>query len=1118
MKSPKTALAPLPGEVTDCPPEEQLLELVQGQLTSDFAARLRAHTNRCQSCSLLLMALSDTATGSSSTTDSMGPVETTKPAEFVAEFRLLRPLGKGAMGEVFLARDTFLDRLVAVKFLTGGESGTSARERFYVEARAVARLQHSNVVTLYRAGEEQGKRYLVSEYVRGQSLERLQKPLPWTQVAEIGLSIARGLAAAHANRVLHRDIKPANVMISKNGNIKILDFGLAKLFEVASDNLSASNAGFSHANLLSASQEGALLATPLSITKSGALLGTPLYMAPEIWRAEPATTQTDVYALGALLYELCSGHPPHQATTAVALGFQILGTDAKPLATVTPGVDARLAQVIDRCLERDPAKRFVSGAEVELALNRITSSAPLMSRRLAMLLLSLFMIVLVIVAGVVMIRERQAKSQAELAQRLGQEMAAMEWLLRSARQLPLHDLGREKGMIRKRMVLLQMEFASYGSLSRGLAHYALGRGHMALHEYPDALSELQRAIDLGVQSAEVQCSYGFVLGKHFEQAMYEARLSGGGDWARKQLKELEAKYLIPAISALQKSRAMKVDASQYLEGLIAYYQRDYDTALRHAAAALQESPWLYESAKLAGDVHLERAIQARDKGDYDEAEREFARAVERYESAASIGHSDAEIYEGLAEAWVRQIEMANDRGTDAGSQYSAAILASDSIKTAEPESISGPLKKSFASLFIILRKSEPESITIARAFTCIEAAELVLKRQPHHPYAAEVAAGCNVFLSTLEQSHGRDPRPLLDKALNILEPIVKNSPRFLWGLNDLGTMYFYYGQELQLHGDPAAKAMFRKSLDYLVSAQSLDPDYISALQNSIALTGLLISASSSESEIDEHLGKSDIFFRKCVSINSQYQNCFNNYFQGYARAAYRLYWGGQDPQDKLRRALDNLAMTHKLGGDSVDAEEIGSLALFVLAAAKQRAGQDPGDALDQLHIELNRCFALAPQDAMCRTIDVQAEWVRSDWLGRQGRSATASTELALTKALLATKSPERYPDAWWSLAETHLRLARTSQVQAKVHDAHITAGLLAVDRIFAINANHALGRATQGALLLSRAQIDSGSSSAKLTAQSALQALEYALQLDPMLTHEYGPLVGSARKLASATH
>lgn len=199
----------LPGP--DCPSEERLIDLAKGRLGGAGAAALRAHAERCSACTLMLVGLSDTASDPEHGTDPEAATERKKPSLFVAEFRLIRPLGKGAMGEVFLALDTFLDRLVALKFLATSETRSSARERFYVEARAVARLQHPNVVTLYRAGEDQGRRYLVSEYVRGQSLERQKKPLPWRKVLDIGLRLASGLAEAHQHGVLHRDIKPAHV-------------------------------------------------------------------------------------------------------------------------------------------------------------------------------------------------------------------------------------------------------------------------------------------------------------------------------------------------------------------------------------------------------------------------------------------------------------------------------------------------------------------------------------------------------------------------------------------------------------------------------------------------------------------------------------------------------------------------------------------------------------------------------------------------------------------------------------------------------------------------------------------------------------------------------------------
>ncbi|HWO18990.1 MAG TPA: serine/threonine-protein kinase [Kofleriaceae bacterium] len=157
------------------------------------------------------------------------PVRRWTPPGELDEYRLVRPLGSGDMGSVWLAMDRLLDRMVAIKFIAYAEPDASTRERFAIEARAAARLAHVNVVTVYRFGEIAGRPYLVSEYIRGESLEKIEKPLPWQRCLELGIALARGLAAAHRAGIVHRDIKPANAILGADGVVKLVDFGLAKL-------------------------------------------------------------------------------------------------------------------------------------------------------------------------------------------------------------------------------------------------------------------------------------------------------------------------------------------------------------------------------------------------------------------------------------------------------------------------------------------------------------------------------------------------------------------------------------------------------------------------------------------------------------------------------------------------------------------------------------------------------------------------------------------------------------------------------------------------------------------------------------------------------------------------
>ena len=277
------------------------------------------------------------------------------------EYRLLAELGAGGMGRVYLARDTLLDREVAIKLIAQPDS--SRRERFAIEARAAARLHHPNIVSVYRIGQVGELPYIVSEYVRGNSLAHMAKPVPWQRAREIAVALARALATAHRHGVLHRDIKPDNVIVSEAGEPKLADFGLAKLIDI--DALSGGRGGEPAHGEPGNFDDGA---KPGGITEEGAILGTPYYMAPEVWAGEAATTRSDVYSFGVLLYELCAGRVPHGDVSPRALQFTVVTQQIPPLASCSPDIDPDFAAFVDGCLALAPADRLESGQAVLDAL------------------------------------------------------------------------------------------------------------------------------------------------------------------------------------------------------------------------------------------------------------------------------------------------------------------------------------------------------------------------------------------------------------------------------------------------------------------------------------------------------------------------------------------------------------------------------------------------------------------------------------------------------------------------------------------------------------------------------------------------------------------------------
>lgn len=1037
-----------------------------------------------------------------------------------SRYEFLSLLGQGGMGAVYKARDRTLGRIVALKFIRGADRQMIAR--FMQEARAQSRVDHPGICKVYEVGEVAGKSFIAMQFIDGTSLQQAAHSMTLMEKVQVMRDTAEAIHAAHRLGIIHRDLKPSNIMIERTAATSsgagslgfrpvVMDFGLAR----------------------EAGEEKGL-------TESGAVMGTPAYMSPEQARGDVRRldVRTDVYSLGATLYDILSGSPPFEDESVVNILLKVLHDDVRPLRERLPEVPQDLEIIVGKCLNKEPAQRYASAQELTDDLGRFLDNRRIVARRLgpyqrlrrrvqrnpplaiagAALLASLVVLLSYGVRTSIqnLRRERQAQQQAELARKLGEEITKMEWLLRSARQLPLHDLNREKAIVRERMESLQTEIASYGAISQGLAHYALGRGHLALHEYPQALKELRRATELGLQTAEVHYALGFVLGKHFEQAMHEARLAGGGDWAKKQLQEIEPKYLLPAIASLQKSRGTRLDAPQYLQALIAFYQRDYQAALDHAQAAVHKAPWLYEPIKLSGDVHLERALQARDSGKNEEAEREFADAVKSYEAAALIGQSDAEVYEGLAETWIRSHEMKRNNGQPADeAAYKQALAASAKIAAAEPQSIVGPLKKAYASLMMVTALQRNGHSAEKPTQECLETAEEILKRQPGHPYASEVAASCYGVSSELAMSRGEDATPYLRKALGLLEPTVKQYPNFLWGLNDLAVTNLVLADSLQSRGSPAARETIQKSLEYATKAAALDPTYLQAIVTALNALRIMISQTRTPQELAELLSQADRWFGKCQTVNSKFIFCYETYSEIYMRAAYLAFVERQNSQPLLHRAFEVLAQARPLGSNEI-LEMTAVLAHLVHARERLRHKQDPTAALADAQDALARCYAVAPQSVTCKMLDARIGWLRAEWLSLQGpekaQAALASLRAAQAKALAASQSPEKDPELWQTLAEADLRLAGAKGLPPGERKLLLIRSLEAAEKALALNPSYSPALATKGALHLSRAQSAGTVPDRQREAQAAVLALELALK-DRVTTHESAPLLQAARAL-----
>jgi WD40 repeat protein len=360
-----------------CPGEETLVAFLVGQLLPEQEGAVKGHLEQCAACEARAQQIEEWAgprimalqrTGAAPDPATLGTTvqgrgSPTLPAAEAPQqlegYRILGEIGRGGMGVVYRAHQHRLNRVVAIKMILAGQLARAEdRVRFQMEGELLARLRHPNFVQVYEVGTLQREAgvvqpYLVLEYVEGGNLKGMiaGKPLPFGEAARLVLVLARAMAAAHAQGIVHRDLKPGNVLLAGDGTLKITDFGLAK--EVGSET---------------------------TLTPAGVTVGTPGYMAPEQARGEMVGPAVDIYALGAILYELLTGRPPFVGDTPMAVVLQVLHKAPASLRQLRPGVPRDLAIICLKCLEKEPERRYARAADLASDLECWLENRPIRAR------------------------------------------------------------------------------------------------------------------------------------------------------------------------------------------------------------------------------------------------------------------------------------------------------------------------------------------------------------------------------------------------------------------------------------------------------------------------------------------------------------------------------------------------------------------------------------------------------------------------------------------------------------------------------------------------------------------------------------------------------------------
>ncbi|NWJ41526.1 MAG: serine/threonine protein kinase [Geothrix sp.] len=551
-----------------------------------------------------------------------------RSADCVAVDRyLLGPeLGRGGMGRVHAAWDPVLKRVVALKLLLGHDPDLHLR--LLREARTQAKLDHPGICRIHDLGHSEGRPYIAMQLVQGRSLVDLHPELDFRAMASVMADVAEAIHAAHLAGLIHRDLKPANILVETrpDGSLRpcVVDFGLARDL------------------------------TLLDQTLSWAVMGTPAFMSPEQTQGEALGPSTDIYSLGATLYALVTGQPPYEGSTLAGLITNQSDSGVRAVRRLNPGVPRDLETITLKCLEREPARRYGTAKDLGADLRRFLADEPIQARpvgplgrlwrwskrrpALAATATTGILASVLLLAWNGHIRAT-SRLREEAAQRFALEIRDAEHLLRIERMMPRHDIRPAEARLRTRMAAIQDEMARLGGSAQGPAHYALGRGYLALREYAEAVRHLAAAWSSGFQAPEVAHGLALTRLKQYENR----RLELVGQLAsREDLRKVAAEMVPLALTWMARAKGASVDHPEYGIGLAAQAEGRHDEADRHYALALDQAPWLFEVWGSRAANAVEAVFATTDTPGYDRIHAQYKRALGYLNEAEQIAPSDDE--------------------------------------------------------------------------------------------------------------------------------------------------------------------------------------------------------------------------------------------------------------------------------------------------------------------------------------------------------------------------------------------------------------------------------------------------------------------------------------------
>lgn len=980
------------------------------------------------------------------------------PPSLAERYEDFQVAGEGAMGTVYRAVDRRLGRTVALKLLKGDAPSLSAR--FISEARSQARIQHEHVCRVYEAGQADGEPYIVMQFIDGEPLSKVSSRLTLEQQVKLLWQVSLAVHEAHRLGMIHRDLKPGNILVEQleDGTWKpyVVDFGLARQVE-------------DHGQ-----------------TQTGEVLGTPQYMSPEQANGDvhELDRRTDVYSLGATLYDVIAGRPPFVSEHPWKLLVMMAMEDPPPLRTVKPGVPREVETIVMKCLERERERRYDSARALAEELQRVLDGEPIQAKRASWgyvlwkkahkhkLLTALLTVVVLAVLGQVgawVGAQRHAAEQARLGRELGESVKETELFLRAAYGLPLHDVERERDVVRARLGEIQQRMSAAGKAGQGPGHYALGVGQLALGDPEQARVHLEQALAAGYSPADLDYALGRALGELLRRALEDSRRITSQEEREKQLARIDREIREPALTHLRAAVGVRLEVPEYAEGLIALYEGKHEQAIEKARTAFARAPWMYEPKKLEGDaLYAEGSRYRHDAAfDYEKMKGYFDRAAQAYREAAEMGSSDPEVHRAECELWEKMGWAASAQGLPTGPPFEAARAACDRAVRASSRDGRALVQRALVLLASVhVQGSSVSQDTLPVVEEALRAAEDGVRARPRD-VMAHYAAALALSLRT-RQLYALGREASMQHAIEGYQRVLSLDPNFTWAVNELGDVYLAEARKRLSEGDEVAP-LLESAVRQYERAMALDPSF------SLPVGGRLDAlAMRLESELargrDGHPA-----LEALSSAVSQFEQSRSSpwlivFWKARAQRmrGLREFSHGRDPRGPLGVAIELL---------------------------RSAEAQSPKNSW--LRRELASCHLL------------QAEHARG-----AGQDAAPALEQAWA-AIRETITPDKPISPSLSLLLARIEAGRVAWVAKPVRGAELelSRGLARVETTLARSPNHPEALLARGLLLLAQARMDREHRARSEHALRAKESLAAALQRNPLMASELASPLSAAEQL-----